>query len=118
MPYVEGESLRARIDREKQLPIADALRIITEVADALGAAHARGIIHRDIKPENILLVGDHAVVADFGIARAMSQAGSDRLTQSGTTLGTPQYMSPEQATADDVDGRADIYSRAASGTRC
>ena len=110
MPYVEGESLRARIDREKQLPLEDAIRLAVEVADALGAAHSLGVIHRDIKPENILLVGGHAVVADFGIARAMSAAGGDRLTETGMALGTPQYMSPEQGTASTVDGRADIYS--------
>jgi serine/threonine protein kinase/Tfp pilus assembly protein PilF len=110
MPYVEGESLRARISREKQLPIEDAIRLAAEVADALSAAHAYGVIHRDIKPENILLVGGHAVVADFGIARALSAAGGERLTETGMALGTPQYMSPEQATAGEVDGRADIYS--------
>ena len=110
MPYVEGESLRDRIDREKQLPLDDAIRLTREVADALSAAHAQGVVHRDIKPENILLVGGHAVVADFGIARAMSAAGGDRLTQTGVAIGTPHYMSPEQATASAVDGRADIYS--------
>jgi serine/threonine-protein kinase len=110
MPFVEGESLRDRMDREKQLPVEDAIRLTLEIADALGAAHAKEIIHRDIKPENILLVGGHAVVADFGIARAVSAAGGDRLTESGMALGTPHYMSPEQATASGVDGRADIYS--------
>jgi serine/threonine protein kinase len=109
MPYVEGESLRARINREKVLPIEDAIRLAAEVADALSAAHAYGVIHRDIKPENILLVGGHAVVADFGIARAVSAAG-ERLTETGVAVGTPHYMSPEQATAGEVDGRADIYS--------
>jgi serine/threonine protein kinase len=110
MPFVEGESLRDRISREKQLPIEDAIRLAMEVADALSAAHAQHIIHRDIKPENILLVGGHAVVADFGIARAVSAGGGERLTATGMSLGTPQYMSPEQATAGEVDGRADIYS--------
>ena len=110
MPYVEGESLRDRIDREKQLPLDDAIRLTREVADALSAAHAQGVVHRDIKPENILLVGGHAVVADFGIARAMSAAGGDRLTQTGVAIGTPSYMSPEQATESAVDGRTDIYS--------
>jgi eukaryotic-like serine/threonine-protein kinase len=110
MPYVAGESLRARIDREKQLPVDDAIRLAREVADALAAAHSQGVVHRDIKPENILLEGGHAVVADFGIARAVSAAGGDRLTESGMVIGTPHYMSPEQATASEVDGRSDIYS--------
>jgi serine/threonine-protein kinase len=96
MPLVEGESLRDRLAREKQLPIDDALRIAREVADALSYAHARGVIHRDIKPENILLEGGHAVVADFGIARAFSAAGGERITQTGMSIGTPLYMSPEQ----------------------
>jgi serine/threonine-protein kinase len=113
MPLVEGESLRDRLNREKQLPIDDALQIAREVADALGYAHSRGIIHRDIKPENILLEGGHAVVADFGIARAISSAGSDKLTQTGMSVGTPLYMSPEQAAGDpDLDGRSDLYSLA------
>jgi len=111
MPYVDGESLRARIDREKQLPVEDAIRLALEVADALGAAHSHGVIHRDIKPENILLEGEHAVVADFGIARAVSAAGGERLTGTGMALGTPQYMSPEQGAAgSEVDGRSDLYS--------
>jgi len=110
MPYVEGESLRARIIREKQLPIEDAIRLAVEIADALSEAHTHGVIHRDIKPENVLLAGQHAVVADFGIARAVSAAGGERLTETGMALGTPHYMSPEQAMAGEVDGRADIYS--------
>src|SRR5687767_10476432 len=111
MPYVEGETLRGRLERERQLPIGDALRIAREVADALGAAHGLGIIHRDIKPENILLQGDHALVADFGIALAVQQAGGSRMTQTGLSLGTPQYMSPEQAMGEKViDARTDIYA--------
>ncbi|MFL5334315.1 MAG: serine/threonine-protein kinase, partial [Geminicoccaceae bacterium] len=111
MPFVEGESLRDRLTREKQLPLDDALRIAREVADALSYAHAHGVIHRDIKPENILLESGHALVADFGIARAVSTAGADRLTNTGLALGTPAYMSPEQAAGDmDVDGRSDLYS--------
>jgi serine/threonine protein kinase/tetratricopeptide (TPR) repeat protein len=111
MPYVEGESLRDRLIREKQLPVDDALQISREVADALSYAHAHGVIHRDIKPENILLESGHAVVADFGIARAVDQAGGDRLTGTGVALGTPAYMSPEQAAGSkDLDGRSDLYA--------
>lgn len=111
MPLVEGESLRNRLTREKQLPIEDALSIAREVADALGYAHSRGIVHRDIKPENILLEGSHAVVADFGIARAVSAAGSETLTQTGMSVGTPTYMSPEQAAGEQtLDGRSDLYA--------
>ena len=112
MPFVEGESLRDRLTREVQLPIEEAVRIGLEIADALALAHSRGIIHRDIKPENILLSGGHAMVADFGIARAASEAG-DKLTQTGMAIGTPSYMSPEQAVGDSaVDGRSDVYSLA------
>jgi len=98
MPYVEGETLRDRLTREKQLPVDVAVRIATEVADALEYAHQHGVVHRDIKPENILLHGGHALVADFGIALAASTAGAGtRLTETGMSLGTPHYMSPEQA---------------------
>ncbi len=97
MPFVEGESLRDRLNREKQLPIADAVRIATEVASALDYAHRHGVIHRDIKPENILLHDGRALVADFGIALAASKAGGTRMTETGMSLGTPHYMSPEQA---------------------
>jgi len=111
MPFVEGETLRSQLERERQLPIGDALRITTEVADALQYAHDRGVIHRDIKPENILLQGGHAVVADFGIALAVQHAGGQRMTQTGLSLGTPQYMSPEQAMGDRaIDARSDIYA--------
>jgi len=111
MPFVEGESLRERLKRDGQLPLDDAIRIAREVAGALSYAHARGIVHRDIKPENILLESGHAVVADFGIARAVREAGTESLTGAGISLGTPTYMSPEQATGErEVDGRSDLYS--------
>ena len=113
MPFVEGESLRQKLDREQQLSVDEAIRITTEVASALDYAHRHGVIHRDIKPENILLEDGHAITADFGIARAVSEAGGERLTQTGVTLGTPTYMSPEQAMAERVlDGRTDMYSLA------
>ncbi len=111
MPFVDGETLRTRLTRDRQLPIAEALRIAREVADALGYAHGRGVIHRDIKPENILLQGGHALVADFGIALAVQSAGGQRMTQTGLSLGTPQYMSPEQAMGERaIDARTDIYA--------
>jgi serine/threonine-protein kinase len=111
MPYVEGETLRERLTRETQLPVDEVLRIGREVADALAYAHGQGVIHRDIKPENILLSGGHAFVADFGIARALDQAGSERLTETGMAVGTAAYMSPEQASgAAQLDGRSDLYS--------
>ena len=111
MPYVRGETLRTRLERDRQLPIDAALRIAREVADALGAAHALGIIHRDIKPENILLQGGHALVADFGIALAVQHAGGARMTQTGLSLGTPQYMSPEQAMGErGIGAQSDIYA--------
>ena len=111
MPYVRGETLRDRLTRETQLPVADALRIAREVGDALSTAHEAGVVHRDIKPENILLQGGHALVADFGISLAVQQVGGARMTQTGLSLGTPQYMSPEQAMGDkNVDHRADQYA--------
>jgi tRNA A-37 threonylcarbamoyl transferase component Bud32 len=111
MPYVEGESLRARLTREKQLPVEEAVRIAIAVCGALQYAHKHGVIHRDLKPENILLHEGQPLVADFGIALAVSNAGGQRVTQTGLSLGTPQYMSPEQATGDrTIDGRSDIYS--------
>jgi len=110
MPFVEGESLRDRLSREKQLPVDDALLIAREVADALQYAHQHNVIHRDIKPENILLQGGHALVADFGIALAASKTGGARMTETGMSLGTPHYMSPEQAMGKLVDGRSDLYA--------
>src|SRR2546422_938656 len=111
MPYVEGESLRHRLQRERKLSLDDALHIARDVADALAFAHGEGIIHRDIKPENILLSGDHAIVADFGIARAISAAGVRTLTGAGQPIGSPGYMSPEQAVGSaQLDARTDVYS--------
>jgi serine/threonine-protein kinase len=111
MPYVEGETLRDRIHRETQLPVEDALKIAREVSEALAYAHEHGVIHRDIKPANILLGGGHAMVADFGIARAVSNTATESLTRTGLAVGTPHYMAPEQAMGDrEVDARADIYA--------
>jgi eukaryotic-like serine/threonine-protein kinase len=108
MPVVQGQSLRDRLDTQRQLPIADAVRIASEVAAALDHAHRLGIVHRDIKPENILLQDGHALVADFGIGKAISDAPGDTLTQMGMSVGTPAYMSPEQAVGEEVDGRSDL----------
>jgi serine/threonine-protein kinase len=114
MPLVEGESLRERLVREGRLPSDEALRLAREVAEALAYAHKRGIVHRDIKPANILLSEGHALVADFGIARAVDEGGGESLTKTGLAVGTPQYMAPEQATGErDVDGRADVYATGA-----
>jgi serine/threonine protein kinase len=111
MPYVEGESLYARLQRERRLPLEDALRITHDVAAALGYAHGRRVLHRDVKPENILLAGGRALVADFGLARAIGAADYRRLTATGVIVGTAYYMSPEQLREDrDLDQRADIYS--------
>ena len=117
MPYVEGESLRARITREGGLPIGDVIRILREVADALSTAHAHGVVHRDIKPDNVLLSGRHALVADFGVAKAISEStGRNAITTIGIALGTPAYMAPEQAAADPhVDHRADVYALGVMG---
>jgi eukaryotic-like serine/threonine-protein kinase len=110
MPFVEGQSLKDRLEREGRLPIEDAVVIACEVADALGAAHDRGVVHRDMKPGNVLLSGGHAIVADFGIAAAVDEAQVGRLTDTGVSLGSPAYMSPEQATGErEVDARTDIY---------
>src|SRR5438093_552957 len=113
MPYVDGETLRHRLDREGPLPLPDAMRLVRETGEALHYAHGAGLIHRDVKPENVLLSQGHALVADFGIARAVGVATGDRLTRTGLSLGTPAYMSPEQAAADpEIDARADQYSLA------
>ena len=111
MPFIEGESLRDRLSRETQLPINDAVRIASEVAGALDYAHRHGVIHRDIKPENILLHDGRALVADFGIALAATRAGGTRMTETGMSLGTPHYMSPEQAIGErKLTPRSDIFA--------
>ncbi len=111
MPYIEGETIREKLNRETQFGIDEAVRITTEVADALDYAHRHGVIHRDIKPENILLHDGRPMVMDFGIALAVSAAAGGRMTETGLSLGTPHYMSPEQATADkDLTARSDVYS--------
>ncbi len=113
MPYIEGETIREKLNRETQFGVDEAVRIAREVADALDYAHRHGVIHRDIKPENILLHDGRAMVMDFGIALAVSAAAGGRMTETGLSLGTPHYMSPEQATADKaITGRSDIYSLA------
>jgi serine/threonine protein kinase len=111
MPYVEGETLRSHLDRTGRLPVAEAVRIAREIAGALDHAHAHGIVHRDIKPENVLLQDGHALIADFGIALALEQAGGERITRTGLALGTPQYMAPEQASGERaLDARVDVYA--------
>ena len=110
MPVVRGESLRDRLDRERMLPVANAVRIASEVAGALDHAHRNGVVHRDIKPDNIMLQDGHALVADFGIGKALGAVDAETMTQAGMSVGTPAYMSPEQASGDAVDGRSDIYS--------
>ena len=111
MPYVKGESLRARLTKERQLPVEDAIQITREIADALAYAHEEGVVHRDVKPANIMLEAGHAVLADFGVAHAVAEAKEDRITRTGTSLGTPAYMSPEQAAGErDPDGRSDQYA--------
>jgi eukaryotic-like serine/threonine-protein kinase len=113
MPFIDGETLRSRLDRETQLGVDESIRIATNVADALDYAHRHGVIHRDIKPENILLHEGRPMVADFGIALAVSAAAGGRMTETGLSLGTPHYMSPEQATAErEISARSDIYSLA------
>ncbi len=110
MPAVEGQSLRERMTRHRMLPVDEAVRIAIEVAGALDYAHRHGVVHRDIKPENILFQEGHALVADFGIGKALSAVEGETFTQTGASVGTPAYMSPEQAAGDSVDGRSDIYS--------
>ncbi|MGH7649347.1 MAG: protein kinase domain-containing protein, partial [Gemmatimonadaceae bacterium] len=112
MPYVDGESLRERLTREGELPVPEAVRLLSEIADALTHAHAQGVVHRDIKPENVMVLGRHALVMDFGVAKALTDAtAQNRITTAGVALGTPAYMAPEQATADThLDHRVDIYA--------
>ena len=119
MPFIDGETLRAKLDREQQLGVERAVQIAVDVADALQHAHERGVIHRDIKPENILLANGRPMVADFGIALAVSAAAGGRMTETGLSLGTPHYMSPEQATAEkELTPRSDVYSLGACSTKC
>jgi serine/threonine protein kinase len=117
MPYVEGESLRDRLTRQHELPVEETARILTEVLDALAYAHGKGVIHRDIKPDNIMLSGRHALLLDFGVAKAVNDsAGPEFVTTTGLALGTPSYMAPEQAVADkQVDHRADLYAVGVAG---
>ena len=110
MPYVEGESLRQRLERESELSLEETLSITKAVASALDYAHRQGVVHRDIKPENILLHQGEPLVADFGVARALDAAGGEKLTETGLALGTPAYMSPEQAASGRLDGRSDVYA--------
>ena len=111
MPYVRGETLRQRLERDIRLPVAEAVRIAGDVADALAYAHGQGVVHRDIRPENILFESGHALVGDFGIAGVLESAGGERLSASGFVLGAPAYTSPEQARGErNLDGRSDIYS--------
>src|SRR6266508_2061412 len=111
MPYIDGESLRDRLNRERQLPVNETVRLATEIASALDYAHRHGVVHRDIKPENILLHDGSALVADFGIALAVSTAGGSRMTETGMSLGTPHYMSPEQAMGErEIGPRSDVYA--------
>ena len=119
MPYVDGESLRERLVRVGELPVHEAVKLLCEIVDALSHAHARGVVHRDIKPDNVMLSGRHALVMDFGVAKAVSEAtGRQQLTTAGVALGTPAYMAPEQATADPhLDHRVDIYAVGRAGVR-
>ncbi len=113
MPYIEGETLRTKLDREQRLSVNETVRLITLIASALDYAHAHGVVHRDLKPENVLLQSGQPIIADFGIALAVAQAGRERITQAGFSLGTPNYMSPEQASGDRaVDARSDQHSLA------